>query len=382
MKPKILTVDDSKTIRLIVTKAFKPFDTEVFEASNGVEGLAVAAREKPDVIILDITMPIMDGAECLSKLKAHPELKNIPIVMLTAESGRENVLRIAKMGVRDYLVKPFKEDLLVERISRIIELKAKGEGAVRAKRYDDPISLLVVDDKPAILEQVKAGMIDTPWKVEGRSQTGEAVDYCSQQQPDAILVSLSLPDNAGFTLFQMFRASAKTKKTPIFGMCVKTAADDQLRAQQVGFTGVITKPLDIDDVKSKVCRALNLDTSYKYFSQRNGVLVMTLPANFSPNVANEISLNLRPKVAEAVDSGLGRMIIDLSQLRTADVNMVKLVLSAMQLCSELALKQRIVGSTLVAQECRNYEESKDWQFSSTYEAAVVDINNAALAAAA
>ena len=67
MKPKILTVDDSKTIRLIVTKALKPFDVDVLEASNGVEGVAVAMREKPDLILLDLTMPIMDGSECLAK---------------------------------------------------------------------------------------------------------------------------------------------------------------------------------------------------------------------------------------------------------------------------------------------------------------------------
>lgn len=375
MKPKILTVDDSKTIRLIVGKAFKPFDVDVFEASNGVEGLAVASREKPDIIILDITMPIMDGSECLAKLKSNPDLKSIPVIMLTAESGRENVLKIAKMGVRDYLVKPFKEDLLIERVGRVIELKAKGEGIKKAKRYDDPLSVLVVDDKPAIIEQIKSAVADTPWTVHGRTQTGEAVDFCSQNLPDAILVSLTLPDNAGFTLFQMFRASAKTKATPVFGMCVKTASEEQLRAQQVGFTGVVTKPLDPDELKSKICRSLNLDTSYKYFQQRDGVLVLSLPATLTPNVANEISLQLRPKVAEAVDSGLGKMVVDMGQLRVADVNLVRLGISAIQLCGELSLKHRLVGSSLVQQECRNYEETKDWQFVASFEEAVAALND-------
>jgi two-component system cell cycle response regulator len=374
MKPKILTVDDSKTIRLIVGKAFKPFDVDVFEAANGVEGLAVAAREKPDIIILDITMPIMDGSECLAKLKSNPDLKSIPVIMLTAESGRENVLKIAKMGVRDYLVKPFKEDLLIERVGRVIELKAKGEGAKKVKRYDDPLNILIVDDKPAIIDQIKQAVSDTPWTVHGRTQTGEAVDFCSQNLPDAILVSLSLPDNAGFTLFQMFRASAKTKTTPIFGMCVKTASEEQLRAQQVGFTGVITKPLDPDELKTKICRALNLDTSYKYFQQRDGVLALVLPSNLTPNVANEITLQLRPKVAEAVDSGLGKMVIDMSQLKVADVNLVKLGIATIQLCNELSLKQRLVGSALVQQECRNYEETKDWVFAPSFEEAVHALN--------
>jgi two-component system cell cycle response regulator len=180
MKPKILTVDDSKTIRLIVAKAFKTFDCDVFEAANGVEGLAVASREQPDIIILDLTMPIMDGAEMLSKLKSHADLRNIPVIMLTAEAGRENVLKIAKLGVRDYLIKPFKEELIVERVGRVIDLKPKGETTAKIRRFDDPLNLLVVDDKPAIIDQIKAGFADTPWSTQGRSQTGEAVDYCSQ----------------------------------------------------------------------------------------------------------------------------------------------------------------------------------------------------------
>ena len=374
MKPKILTVDDSKTIRLIVTKALKPFDVDVLEASNGVEGVAVTMREKPDLILLDLTMPIMDGSECLAKLKSHADLKNTPVIMLTAESGKDNVMKIAKMGVRDYLVKPFKEDMLVERAGRIIELKAKGGGVKKLKRYDDPLNILVVDDKPAIIDQIRAAVSDTPWQVHGRTQTGEALDYCSQNVPDAILVSLSLPDGAGFTLFQMFRASTRTKSAPIFGLSVKTATEDQTRATQVGFLGVITKPLDPDDLKTKICRSLSLDTSYKYFQQREGVLAVMLPTNLTPNVANEISNQMRSKVSEAVDSGLGKMIIDMSQVRTPDINLVKLGITTIQLCNELSLQQRLVGSSIVQAECRNYEETKDWIFVASYEDAIRDLS--------
>ena len=107
MAYKILTVDDSKTIRMIVKKAFSSYNCEMFEGENGVEGLAIANKEKPDLIILDITMPVMTGIEMLEKLKAERDLKNIPVIMLTAESGKENVMKIVKMGVRDYMVKPF-----------------------------------------------------------------------------------------------------------------------------------------------------------------------------------------------------------------------------------------------------------------------------------
>lgn len=371
---KILTVDDSRTIRLIVSKAFKSFDCEVLEAQNGVEGLAVASKEKPDIIILDITMPIMDGYETLTKLKSDPELKGIPVIMLTAEAGKDNVLRIAKLGVRDYLIKPFKEEVVIERVGRIIDLKPKGQIQAKAKRFDDPMTILVVDDKPAIAEQIKNGLKETQWTVVSRAQSGEALDLCSQTVPDVILLSLSLPENAGYNLFQLFRGNPKTKSVPVFAMCVKTAVEDQGKAQQMGFNCIVTKPIDIEDLKSKVSRSLNLDTSYKYFQQRDGVLLLNLPANFGPGVANEVTLHLRPQLAEAVDAGLDKVIMDFSHVKTADISLIKLGLEVMGLCGELSLKNRIIGSEAVTQECKNYEETKDWRFMGSFEEAISALN--------
>jgi len=125
MPIKILSVDDSKTIRLIVKRTFGPYDVTVLEASNGEEGLNAAATHKPDLIVLDITMPIMDGVTMLTKLKENADLKSIPVIMLTAESGRENVAYIAKLGVRDYLVKPFQDAQLIEKVNRVITLQPK-----------------------------------------------------------------------------------------------------------------------------------------------------------------------------------------------------------------------------------------------------------------
>ena len=125
MALKVLTVDDSKTIRMIVKKAFKEFDCEMFEAENGVEGLAAAAKVKPGLIVLDITMPVMNGIEMLTKLKETPDLKDIPVIMLTAKSGKDNVMQIVKTGVKDYMIKPFKGQDLIERVEKIMKLAPK-----------------------------------------------------------------------------------------------------------------------------------------------------------------------------------------------------------------------------------------------------------------
>ena len=152
MALRVLTVDDSKTIRMVVKKAFKQFDCELFEAENGVEGLAAASREKPDLIVLDITMPVMTGVEMLERLKSEPSLKDIPVIMLTAESGKDNVTQIVKMGVNDYMVKPFKGEQLIERVKKIVNLAPKNEEKSEedtSKKFFSTVGEILFLDLPA-----------------------------------------------------------------------------------------------------------------------------------------------------------------------------------------------------------------------------------------
>jgi len=362
MRYKILTVDDSKTVRIIVKKAFKSYDCEIVEAANGVEGLAAAAKETPDLVLLDITMPVMDGVEMLTKLKADPALKGIPVIMLTAEGGRDNVLKIAKIGVRDYIVKPFKEDVLVEKVGRIIDLKPLSDGPQKAKSIFDPASILVVEDKPAIIQQIQEGLKHTPWKIHGVNTTGEGIDFCSKNTPDLIIISLSLPEDAAFTLFRLIRQNVKTKYTPIFALVVKTEVAAQQQAQQVGFSYIITKPLEISELESKIAKAMNLDTSQRYFAVDGGVFVMRLPENCSQTVVGEVQNYLKPKISEAVDSGISKAIIDLHELKSLNMAVIKLLIQAMQTCKDLALQYTLVGNAQIVSECKGFEDTRTWQF--------------------
>jgi len=122
MIPTILSVDDSKTIRLVLARLFSPYACELCEAANGEEGLAVAALKRPDLIILDYNMPVMDGVAMLRRMREDAALKRTPVIMLTAESGCENIATVARLGVRDYLTKPFREDELLAKAGRIIPL--------------------------------------------------------------------------------------------------------------------------------------------------------------------------------------------------------------------------------------------------------------------
>ena len=360
---------------MIVAIAFKKFECEIMEAANGVEGLAVASREKPDLILLDVTMPVMDGPEMLAKLKANPELKNIPVVMLTAEAGRDSVLRIARLGVRDYLIKPFKEELLLERVGRIVELKPKGTSVAKPKRYDDPLTLLVVDDKPAIVDQIRNGLADRPWSITGQADPAPALALCTQTPPDVVLISLSLPGEAAHAFFLKTRSNFKIKHIPVFGMCVKTAVGEQDQALQQGFNACITKPIDFSDLRVKIIRALNLDTSYRYFEQRDGALLVKVPTPCGPFVVNDISVHLREQATQAVDAGLDKLILDLSAVATVDIGLIELGLSVVKLAQELSLRNSVIGSETLRQECRNFDEAKDWRFCASFAESVEVLKN-------
>jgi two-component system cell cycle response regulator len=122
MTPKILSIDDSKTIRLLLARLFRPFACEFMEAANGEEGLAVATQENPDLIILDYNMPVMDGITMLRRLREQATLKRTPVIMLTADSGLQSLATVARLGVRDYVTKPFREEELLAKAGRIIPL--------------------------------------------------------------------------------------------------------------------------------------------------------------------------------------------------------------------------------------------------------------------
>ena len=126
MPLKILTVDDSRLVRMLVTRAFKPYDCQIIEASNGAEGLDAVTRERPDFVILDVTMPVMDGLQMLGRLRTDAASKSLPVLMLTAESSQENIAKADQLGISGYVAKPFKEDQLVEQAKRAVPLKLKG----------------------------------------------------------------------------------------------------------------------------------------------------------------------------------------------------------------------------------------------------------------
>ncbi len=122
MTPKILIADSSNNFRLVLKNRFNAYDCEFIEADNGKTGLALAVSKRPDLIILDVDMPVMTGGEMLRKLKSREEFKDIPVIIVSAESEQSKVLEYAKLGVQGYFVKPLRGDELMKRVKKLLSL--------------------------------------------------------------------------------------------------------------------------------------------------------------------------------------------------------------------------------------------------------------------
>jgi two-component system chemotaxis response regulator CheY len=122
---KILSVDDSAIIRKIIRSGVEVLDYQLIEAADGLEALSILERSSEEIvlILLDWNMPGMDGLVFLEKIKGTESLKHIPIMMVTTESEKENIIRAIQAGAINYLVKPFTIEELMKKV-----LECMGEG--------------------------------------------------------------------------------------------------------------------------------------------------------------------------------------------------------------------------------------------------------------
>ncbi len=117
----ILIIEDDNTVRSYLKRVIqKKFSFNISEAENGSIGLEALKKVKPDIIFLDISMPIMSGLEFLEKIKHEPAYSNIPILVLTAHNDRETIQKILNLGVSDYILKPIDAAKTYNRIQELI----------------------------------------------------------------------------------------------------------------------------------------------------------------------------------------------------------------------------------------------------------------------
>lgn len=127
MQKCVVVADDNRNIRTVIKMSLESLGYKVLEAANGLEALEIIGNSRPDIVVLDVMMPKIDGYEVCFRLKKSPELRDIPVVMLTAKTNKEDKFLGREVGADRYLSKPFDPEELEDVIQRILESKEKGE---------------------------------------------------------------------------------------------------------------------------------------------------------------------------------------------------------------------------------------------------------------
>jgi len=118
---KILLVDDSSTIRRMQkTTLAKIGYSDIDESEDGKDALEKMAANNYGLVLLDLNMPVMDGLECLKKIKGNDSLKDVPVIIVTSESDKSKIIEAITAGASNYLVKPFLPDSLQDKIISVL----------------------------------------------------------------------------------------------------------------------------------------------------------------------------------------------------------------------------------------------------------------------
>jgi len=215
----ILVIDDDHIILELLHSYLSKMGYAVALAADGKEGLKLAKKLRPDAILLDITMPLMDGWQVLSILKQDPLLSDIPVIM---SSVREFQDQSTALGATDYLVKPISHEQL---------------NAILTKHHigDDSQGLvMIVEDDIVIRELLSEVLKGEGWRVFKAENGKVALEHLADKEPSLILLDLTMPEMDGFQLVENLRQSGHWRSIPVVVFTsTKLTAEEQQRLQGV-----------------------------------------------------------------------------------------------------------------------------------------------------
>jgi two-component system cell cycle response regulator len=260
MTARILVVDDIRTnIKVLEAKLTSEY-YEVITASSGAEALTAAVAQKPDLILLDVMMPGMDGFEVCRRLKADPETAHVPVIMVTALGDPEDRVQGLSAGADDFLTKPVDDIAMFARVRSLLrvklmldELRMRERTSASLGVISPPVpsldedyasaQILLVEDNPR--DQVRLQrMIEGQFRTEMLADGMEALHRARQVEYDSIVISLGLQNPDGLRLCSQFRTTEETRNVPIL---LLVGPDDQkqlVKGLEIGVTDYVVRPID------------------------------------------------------------------------------------------------------------------------------------------
>jgi two-component system cell cycle response regulator len=268
MTAQILVVDDvPANVKLLEAKLSNEY-YDVISATNGFEAIEVAKAKKPDLILLDVMMPQMDGFECCAKLKADPETSHIPVVMVTALSEKADRLRGLDAGADDFLTKPINDVALFARVKSLVrikmlldELRLRDKTGVQMGLVEDGKTAFVADvsgarifviDDDAVQVKKLVASLSEEYQVESTTNPESCQNVAAGGNFDLFLVSGAMIEIDGLRLASQLKSHEETRHTPIILLADE---DDQrmiLKSLEMGINDFLLVPVDPHELRARV----------------------------------------------------------------------------------------------------------------------------------
>jgi two-component system cell cycle response regulator len=280
MTARVLVVDDIlANVRLLEAKlAAEYFD--VVTAMNGVDALEAVQRTKPDIVLLDVMMPGIDGIEVCRRMKSNPLTQHIPVVMVTALDQPEDRVRGLEAGADDFLTKPVNDVSLFCRVKSLVRLKMLTD-ELRTRTGNDPLRMissdqpaannngpgqvLVIDNRAAVAERIKSalsGKHDVTVAVEPQ----QAIEACCQSEGafELIIVNLDMEGIDALRICSQLKSMEQTRQTPILIIVDPDDHQRLLRALDMGVNDYLIRPIDKQELQARVATQIR---RYRYTEQ-------------------------------------------------------------------------------------------------------------------
>ena len=342
----VLTVDDSKVVRSMVSRFMRPWGCELIEATDGKQGVEAARKHKPDLILLDTTMPVMDGRAALAELRKDPQCKSIPVIMLTVESEKDVLIEVAKLGVAGYIIKPFQKEIFEKGVSKVLgdPPGACSEKGAPPTGIDAPLdhrSVLVVDDSERVLDAARTAL-EQGMKVLTARSGKEAVERYREARPGVVVVDLVMPEMDGFETLKQLKALGRSA---YIALTVRGDATLRHKARQAGYQGIIEKPFQPGELAGQVLEASSPKVSpeelvARMLSEESGCLVIALPGSQS-QVLKRIIPALSRKLRELAEDGGDKLILDIGEAEEATAELVSVLAMVITEAQNLGIRPAI-----------------------------------------
>ncbi|MCB1591751.1 MAG: PleD family two-component system response regulator [Alphaproteobacteria bacterium] len=269
MSARVLIVDDIlPNVKLLEAKLSTEY-YEVLTATSGKEALEKVASDNPDIVLLDVMMPGMDGFEVCSIIKGNPETAHIPVVMVTALTDAQDKVRGLEAGADDFLSKPINDTALMARVRSLVRLKmALDEWRVRENAANqfgavsespsvmtEPVEgarVLVIEDKEYEKTKIAETLMRDHNIVMGAESGPKGMELIAKYDFDIVMVSLNLNGEDGLRLCSHLKSNERTRSVPI----VMIAEQDDMiyvaHGLEIGAHDYILRPLDKNELLARV----------------------------------------------------------------------------------------------------------------------------------